>query len=289
MKLSSLRIYCALCQHMGMKKTEKALNLTHSQLVYAIKELENEFRVTLLSQKGYSFVLTKEGEEFYSLCKELITRADETEKRLHEICERKEKIRIGISPMLAATLYGSIERDIRKKFPELELQRYEIGSVNVKEQLLSGKLDCGICVNTDTDGELFDKLPIGKAEYVCCVGHNHPLAEELNLSVSQLEKEPIVSLDSTFDCYHHVRRIFEKERIKPNIIMETNQLETLRNLVAFGNSISFMLKEYAELYPNQLIRIPLEEQKEKLTVNLIWPRNRSISSKMTKVLSSVIK
>jgi DNA-binding transcriptional LysR family regulator len=289
MKLHSLRLFQAVCQYQGVTKAVQALNISQPAFAYAIKELEAEFGVTLMMKKGRGAVLTEEGKKFYQLVGDLLAHADATERALREVAERNPKIHIGITPLLNVTLFPQIKTALRKAFPEIALQRYELSSASIKERLLNGELDCAICSDAFADDEWFQSLPIATTEYVCCVGREHPLADQLSISLPQLKDELIVVFDRTFDDYHYLHDAFERYEIKPQILMETNQIETIRNTVAAGNAISFLYKGFAELYPKQLVSIPLEDEVKTQTICLLWPRNRDVTSNLANIVTYMSK
>jgi len=287
MKLHNLRLFQAACQHQGIMKAAQALNLSQPPITYAIKELETEFNVALLSKKGRSFVLTKEGEVFYQLCNEFLARADAMERTLHEVAQQNKIIHIGIPPMLGAMLSRKIESEIKKQFPEISIHFCELGTETIKKRLLNGELDCAICPGSDTDGDFFECLSVGETEYVCCVSPNHSLAEEFLVSLEQLKDEQIVVLDPTFDNHLFVCSSFKKQGINPKIVSETNQLETFRNAIAANKAIGFAYKGYAELYPGLMVRLSVKDIGAKQKINFIWPKNLSITSNLTKVISGL--
>lgn len=284
MTLQNLRLFRAACQNKSIKKAADALNLSYQAVAYGINELEMEFQVTLFEKKGRNVALTREGERFYQLTCDLLERAHAVERSMHEIAEQNDRIHIGIPPVLSEMLFRRFEMELTKQFPEIVLQRYELGAVTIKERLLTGQLDCAICLYADDD-PTFNKVLIGETKYVCCVGQDHPLSEALFVSASQIKDEEIVVLDSSSVSSQYVRQYFEREGLMPNIVLETSQLNTIKHMVSSGKAISFIYKDFAELYPNQMVCVPIDDPKNKQLIYFIWPKNRSLTTKMAKLIS----
>ena len=126
-------------------------------------------------------------------------------------------------------------------------------------------------------------MAIGETEYVCCVGPNHPLASSLFVSCAQLQHEPVAMPDRDSDCGRFVSQLFERSGLCLDPILETSQMDTIRNCVSAGNAVSFVNKEYVDLFPGQLVGIPLDGMEKKEKLYLIWPRNGGVSSGLSKL------
>ena len=284
MKLQNLRLFHTACLYQNAKKAADALNMSQSSILHAINELEAEFGVVLLAKKGRAFELTKEGEAFAQLCGNLLAYANATKRAMRETAMQREKIHIGMTPMIRAALLSTVEAEIKEKSLDLELRCYELGGNSIRKRLQNGQLDCAICIREDTDRLFFESVPIGETKYVCCVGKNHPFAEEFHVSVSQLKEEPVVVYEETLDSRHNAGQVFEREGIALNVVMETNQLETVRNLVVSGKAIGILYKEYAALYPGQMVCIPIDGLESKQEIDLIWMKTSSVKASMTKAI-----
>ena len=284
MKLQQLRLFHAACLYQNAKKAADALNMSQSSILHAINELEAEFGVTLLAQKGRAFALTKEGEAFSGLCGNLLAQAKATERAMHEVAEQREKIHIGMTPMIRAALLSTVEAEIKEKSLGMELQCYELGGDSIRKRLQNGQLDCAICIREDTDRLFFESVHLGETRYVCCVGKDHPLAEEFHISMSQLKEEPVVVFEETLDSRHNAIQVFEREGIELNVVVETNQLETVRNLVVSGKAIGILYKEYAALYPGQMVSIPIDGLENNQAIDLIWPKTSGVTASMAKAI-----
>lgn len=285
MTLQTLRLFRAACQNKSIRKAAETLNLSYQAITYAIKELETEFQVILFEKKGRIVVLTREGERFYQLANDLLERAEIVERSMHEIAGQNDRIHIGVSPALSEGLFRKLETDLKKQLPGIVLQRYELGFADIKQRLLMGRLDCAVCFHTDETSSEFDKILIGETEYVCCVGHNHHLSEALFVTASQMKDEGIVVLDGSSDSSWFVQQFFEQEGLKPNVILETSQLEKVKHMISSGNAIGFLCRDYAELYPNQMVCLPSNRPDNKQMIYFIWPNNRNLSAQMTELVS----
>ncbi len=176
---------------------------------------------------------------------------------------------------------------IHSQFPEITFQRFENGSVVLRRMLLEGKLDCAIFPDEMADQEYFDKVPIARARYVCCVGKQHPLAGASSVTVEQLADEPFVILDSSFANNQYVHRLFARYGLTPKVIMETSQFATIIEMVSAGHAISFAYQSYVELHPELLAGIPVEDDTDRQVISLMWMRERYLLGDLNKIITYV--
>lgn len=80
-----------------------------------------------------------------------------------------------------------------------------------------------------------------------------------------------------------VSQLFDRSGLCLDPILETSQMDTIRNCVSAGNAVSFVNKEYVDLFPGQLVGIPLDGMEKKEKLYLIWPRNGGVSSGLSKL------
>lgn len=282
MKLQNLRLFCTACQYPSVRKAAEALGLSVSAITYAIGELESEFQVTLFTKKGRNLALTQEGASFYALCSALLTKADATERELHRVAKKHDVLKIGISPILGHCLFGRIETEMKRKFPDVQLLRHELSSDIIQDRLLLGTLDCAIVPASASLHPSLEQLCIGETEYVCCVGPTHRLSDSLFVSCGQLQDEPMAMPDRSFDCSRFVHRLFERKGLRLDLALETSQMDTIRTMVGTGHAITFVNKEYARLYPKQLVAIPVDDEDMRQTLCLVWSREHCRSAAFSK-------
>ena len=287
MKLQYLRYFLAVCDYQNITKAAQALHITQPSLTYAIRELEKEFNIQLMIRKSHGLALTKEGQMFRDICRNLIHQADIAERAMHDLSGKHSTIRLGIPPMMGATIFPKWYEDIHRQFPEITFQRFEHGSIVLRRMLLEGKLDCAIFPDEISDQEYFDKVPIAQARYVCCVGKDHPLAGQASVTVDQLEQEPFVILDSSFANNQYVHRLFARYGLTPNIVMETNQFSTIIEMVSTGQAISFAYQAYVELHPNLMVGIPVEDDADRQVISLMWVRERYLLGDLNKIITYI--
>ena len=129
------------------------------------------------------------------------------------------------------------------------------------------------CV-TKVDSELasFDDL---KNQIVCCVPESSPLAKKKAISMDDVADTKVVMLKEGSFLRQTILGRMKDEGITPNIVLESNQINTLKGLVANGVGITFLLDMVADEMPG-LKTLPLADPIF-VDVGLAWKKDRYIS------------
>ena len=187
---------------------------------------------------------------------------------------QKGTIKIGIPPMMGAYLFPKIFSSFQKRYSHLEIFLHEEASMSIREQLERDELDFGIIIISGASQSL-QLLPMSRNQIVCCVPENSPLAQKKSLSLQDVADSSMVMLKEGSFLRQLILGKLEDEGIKPNIVLESNQVGTLKGLVASGVGLAFLLDMVVEDTPGVKV-IPLSAPLF-VDVGLAWKKDRYIS------------
>jgi DNA-binding transcriptional LysR family regulator len=114
-----------------------------------------------------------------------------------------------------------------------------------------------------------------KDQIVCCVPETSPLAAKKSISFQDIAEENIIMLKEGSFLRQAILSRMKDENITPNIVLESNQVVTLKGLVASGVGIAFLLNMVVEDTPG-VKAIPLVDPLI-VDVGLAWKKDRYIS------------
>ena len=150
----------------------------------------------------------------------------------------------------------------------------EEGSLAIHDKLDLGELDIGIVILANAPSSL-NVLPLARHQILACLPPDHPLAKNTAIDIRDLRDEPLILLKE--DSYH--RRIilseFDRHQFTPHIRLSSNQLNTIKSLVANGMGISFLLDVMTEK-ESALVGKPLT-QPLYVEIGLAWKKDRYLS------------
>lgn len=274
MTLTQLRYFQTACRLRNITQAARRLHVSQPSVSIAIRELEDEFGLMLLDRSGRAFSLTAEGVLFLEQADGLLAHADDFRRSMGELSASHRALRLGIPPMIGAILLPRLLRDSGPDQPQLTVT--ELGGKELFTQLDNRQIDMAFIPHRDPLPGKYRSLPVLEVETVCCVADPHPLAGRETVSVRELAGEPLDLLfkDGAFHTEAVLDR-FRQEEITPNILIQTGQLSTVRELVTQGRAAGFLFSPIAASLPGVAgvpLAPPLTAQ-----VSLVWNKGDYLS------------
>ena len=187
---------------------------------------------------------------------------------------QKGTIKIGIPSMIGAYLFPKIFSSFQKKYSHLDVYLYEEGSMRIREQLERDELDFGIVILSNAAASL-QTLPMAKSQIVACLPKQHPLTKKKSVCLHDIEDANLIMLKDGSFLRKLLLDTFKQESITPNIVLESNQIETIKGLIASGAGIAFLLDFIVEETPG-IVTLPFDKPVF-VDVGLAWKKDRYVS------------
>jgi DNA-binding transcriptional LysR family regulator len=154
---------------------------------------------------------------------------------------KKGRLLIGCSSPLASYLLPVVLPKYISKYPEVELKLFEQNHNSLVELLSSGSID--LIVSTRVlENSIFQRIQLFEEEMILLAPKSFSprLVDKVEgkrfpiLDFNLLNKQPFFLLESKNYFRQIVDDIFAKHKIRPNIILETNNWETCYAMVLEG-------------------------------------------------------
>lgn len=275
MDLRQLEYFQMVCRLNNMTRAAERLHVAQPAISVAIQKLEEELGVQLFVRGQKQFTLTAEGRVFLTSAEDILTRTQDAILEMAEYRDlKKGTIRLGVPPMIGASMFPHIFAGFKHVYPDLELKIVEEGSLAVREMLEHEQLDLGLVITSHASALLTTQI-IAKGEILLCVSPFHALADETTVSFERLRNEAFIMLKE--DTYHRQVVLAEcrKHGFEPDIVLSSSQVDTIKGLVARGVGISFLLDRVAR-QDEQICCSHLAEPLY-LEIGLAWKKDRYLS------------
>lgn len=266
MKLTQLEYFCQVYRLGSVSRAAEALNMTQPSISAAIRELETEFGMTLFAREGRGIRPTGQGDIFYEHAQSLLTHAGSFSRTMAGL-SRQEEIRLGVPPMIGSLVLPTLYGEYQASRQGCALKIVEGGRGTLMEMLENHRIDLALLPH---DGRLsrFETEAIGTMETMCCVSGVHPLRKRRSLSVQDLAQEPLVLFSDSFFQTEQILERFRSAGLEPNVLLQSNQLSTISQMVARNIAVGFVFNSVAEGIPD-VVPIPLSP-KMNFHVSLAW-------------------
>lgn len=198
---------------------------------------------------------------------------------------KRNKIRLGITPMLATQLIPPILRKYSTESNSIHFVVTE-GSQNKLFSLLDhNEVDIIISSYNDDLASKYESVVLTDMEFWFCVSKSHPLSNRKIVTIDDIEKETFVAFESM--PYSSIMQFFALYKKTPNIVYKSNQLSTIVSIISDNLACAFLYPKAIEAQYSNLNVIPIEPRITK-NVAAFWKKDTYIFSE-TKHLLSVVK
>lgn len=285
MKLIQMRYFSAACRLGTISQAAETMHVSQPAVTSAIRTLEDELGVPLLTRGKKKVLPTTEGEEFLLRCDAILNEVDKLEETYRERSEARHSIMVGIPPMIGYFLFPRIFGEFRRRYPYVVISPREVGSETAKELVRNGELELAIITMGTLPPPGLTASILMETELVYCVNRDHPLCNCTKIPFSEIGDDPLVLFSSGFYHTNLLRDRFSAENIKPNILFHSNQIMTIKAFVRGGLANAFLLPQVIdpadEIIPISTIP-PL-----KLNVAIIHQRNAVLTKESRQIIQFV--
>ena len=244
-----------------------------------IKLFEEYCNLRLFKRKGRRMDLTSEGESLFYYAEKVFQLEKKIEKVIKEFHGLKRGyVRLGTTKTSVRYSIDSIMLSFHKSFPDIKIKVQEGTSMEMLQSLLDFRNDLALVAHTE-DNPNIDFITLGKEEIFLIAAPGHYLANKNNISFNELDGVPVIIKEIGSGTRKVVDNYFARSGVKPKILIETNKIELIIELVKQGEGISFLARRVIEkeIAGGTLIAIPIKPEKLFLNVGIAYLNDEQLS------------
>ena len=276
MELRQLEYFQMASRLKNITRAAERLNVSQPNITVAIKKLETELGIKLFDRSQKQLSLTPEGNIFLNRIELALRSIQDAVLEVNDYKQlQKGTIKIGIPSMIGAYLFPKIFSSFQQLYPHLDIYLYEEGSMTIREQLERDDLDFGIVIISDASASL-QLLPMSRNQIVACIPEKHPLARKDSISINDVAKADLIMLKEGSFLRQLVLSKIKRANIMPEIVLESNQIETVKGLIASNVGIAFLLDFIVKGAPG-IRAVPFDDPLY-VDLGLAWKKDRYISN-----------
>jgi len=283
MNLVQLKYFQAICSYGSVSEASEYLYISQPSLSNAIKELEKEFGVALFNRCHKGMALTKEGEKLFELSSKLLANANEVERIMLDVGKSKKTLKLGVPPMLGSKFLPKIFKEFNQN-DEFNIEVTESGSVELIKALDEDKIDVAFITHNLPLSNFYKSITVANYNIVCCVAKNSNLKDKNIITPKDIENEKIILLKNSFFQTEEIKKWFKVAGVKPRVILQTDQLSTLNNMIEKGLAIGFMFKEFVG--DKNILSIPIKEPIN-AKISIAWKAEAGVFNTMKNFINYV--
>lgn len=242
MNLRDLQYLIAVAEQRHFGRAAALCNTSQPTLSIQIKKLEDSLGVQLFERTNKQVMLTMVGQEILAHARLMMAESAQIKQiALAAKDPFSGTMRLGAFPTLAPYIFPLIVPAIREKLPQLTLVLEEEKTEQLIERLHKGLLDAAL-VALPVESPLLEAKEIFREDFMLALHSSHPFATRKKIALEDLAQQSMLLLDDGHCLREQSLAICSRIGNGESNSYRATSLETLRNMIAAGNGMTFMPK-----------------------------------------------
>ena len=255
MDLANLNAFIAIAETGSFSLAGERLHLTQPAVSKRIAGLEQQLKVRLFDRLGREIGLTEAGRALLPRAYQILGVLDDTRRALTNLSgEISGRLTLATSHHIGLHRLPPLLRAFTRSHPEVALDIQFLDSEVAYEEVLHGRAELAVITLAPETRDPVRAVMVWDDPLDFVAAPEHPLARSSSISLADVARHPAVFPGGNTFTHHIVRRLFERERLTPNIGMSTNYLETIKMMVSIGIAWSVLPRTMLD---DQVARLPL--------------------------------
>jgi DNA-binding transcriptional LysR family regulator len=238
--LRQLEIIRAIADSGSFTAAGEKLHVSQSAISRQILLLEEELGEPVFHRIGRRIRITPAGESLLQLSNRVFQDLQDT---VSAISDKQESLRGTMRLVGGMTVclyvFPALLAEVRRLHPHLDL-KITVGSAERSIAMLrSGAGDLGLLTLPVEATDLIS-VPVLQEELLLITYPDHPLARKKTITPQDLDRQHFILFETGSITRRLVEGFFTRELIKPEIVMETENVEIIKAMVRNGLGISII-------------------------------------------------
>ena len=236
MELKQLRTFIEVARAGGFTQAAHTLHISQSAVSKQVAQLEHNLGTPLFDRLGSHVRLTAAGNVVLQRANDMLRLQQELLSELDDLSHlARGELRLGLPLLGSDALFANLFAEYRRRYPNVQVQLLEGGSLVVEQAVLSGELELG--------GSLTPKNPSFAYQPFCdepldaLLPADHPLAEGASVRLEQLAETPFLLYQRSFVLNDRLLQACQQLGFTPKEGGRSGQSDFLVALVAAGQGV----------------------------------------------------
>ena len=239
METNELRYFISVAETQNIHKSSKLLNISPSAISKAISRLESELEVKLFEKVGRNILITKHGLKLKVDAAEILAIQHKI-KGEYSLEGSGANLKF-VGPEMAISNWApKLVSKIKKKYQNLNFDICPTLNQEALEKVTSFQADIAIfCSEKSIRSEFFKKIE--EVTFKCFISNRHKLSKVQSIHIKDLINYHFgVTNSSLLGLETDKKDGWRDDKFDRKNISVINSIETLKNLVSEGVSISYL-------------------------------------------------
>lgn len=240
---NQLRAFWEVARRNSFSKAAQSLFVTQPAVSSQIRALEQSMNLKLFRKRGRQVVLTEAGSELFQYAQRLF----ELEREIEAVVTQMHKLERGVLKVATTKTYArylmpSIMTRFHAAHPGVKIVLEEGSSLEMCRSLLELRNELGVLAKVEETRRI-RFIPFRNERIVLFTPPSHAFAARGAISFSELEGQPVIMKEKGSGTHALVTECFARRNMVPNVLVETSNVEFIKDMVSKGEGISFLVEQ----------------------------------------------
>lgn len=241
MDIQELLTFIKVAETHSFSEAAEALFITQPAVSKRIAALESNLNVKLFDRIGRQIHLTEAGTRLLPKAKRLADDLNDIKRSMSlQMDDVSGELNIATSHHIGLHRLPKTLKRFQLEYPQAEIKIDFTQSEDAHRQVIKGEAEIGIITLSSNSEQMLNAIPIWSDPLQCVVSLDHPLAQLEEVDVVELSKYPCVLPHENTFTRQIAEKVFAANGVRPQVKMNTNNLDTLAMLVSIGWGWSFI-------------------------------------------------
>jgi DNA-binding transcriptional LysR family regulator len=287
MNLNQLRAFHAVAKTGAFSKAAEELFVTEPAVFIQVRCLERYLGFKLFDKFGKDLRPTEVGRMLFEYAEKIFGLVQDANKAIKELQDLKSgELRIGSAKALAQYLMPVVVSSFQDFYPRIRILLSESSSDELVQGVLNHQFELAMVARVPYPDRI-NVIPFSKDEIIVVVSPESRLLEKEEVSLKELNDQPVICRDAGSATRFAVWSEFEKQGLKPSAIVEAGNTEFIKDMVKKDKGYSFLASICVrnEIKRRELSTVRLTGNGLILNIDIIHLKGRTLSPAATTFLN----
>lgn len=257
MELRQIKTFVTIAKFQSFSKAALELGYAQSSITSQIQLLEQELNVRLFERLGHNITLTSQGKKLLPLAEEILKLSNDMKNIAVDLGKPSGTLIIGAVESLCVTRMPRLLKEYRSRYPDVEILIKFGPRAEFLQSLRENTIDIAFFVDQKImDADFITVYQISEPMALLC-SPRYAFAGRKSVRPEDLSGEPLILTEPCCGYRALFDSIMSKFNVKPRSVIETGNVQAIKQLVLSGMGITFLPQTAAEeeLRQERLVRL----------------------------------
>ena len=285
--LRQIRYFVSTAEQGQISQAAVDLSISQSAITTAIKDLERIIGTELFVRSSHGMELTPAGRQFLFHAYDILNKVREATSLNIPANNLEGSLTVAATYTVIGYFLPNHLEKLRRVFPKLDIQLFELNREAIEEGLLSNRYDIAVLLTSNVlNPDLTTETLLGSRRRLWVAAKHHLLQRE-SVGLKEIAEEPYIML-TVDEAAHTSMKYWSKTPYQPSVTLRTSSVEAVRSMVANGQGVAIlsdMVFRPWSLEGKRIETIVLRDPVPAMDVGLAWRRNAQFTAPMEAVRS----